>query len=128
MLQHSVEIFYDFLFAAPLRDPTRGPKFLPKSMNLTFDMKVVYKEYKERCPPEVSLAVCPDSAHQLVVQEADVGDGQGQDLLLTRKTRIKYSVYIFYKIIGIRCLSNHSGFDFDSCGLNSPYQHSPVHF
>ena len=38
--------------------------------------------------PEVCLSVCPHSAHQLVVEEADVGDGQGQDFLLNRKTII----------------------------------------
>lgn len=83
ILQHSVKIFDDILFAAPFRDATRGPKFL--SGNISYLMLSLDVGNKI---PEVCLPVCPHSAHQLVVQEADVRDGQGQDLLLNRKTII----------------------------------------
>ena len=44
--------------------------------------------------PEVHFTVCPHPAHQLVVQEADVGDGQGQDLLLQMRSLRKCWVQI----------------------------------
>ena len=83
IFQHSVKIFNDILFAAPFRDATRGPKFLSGSISyLILSLDVGNKI------PEVCLPVCPHSAHQLVVQEADVRDGQGQNLFLNRKTFI----------------------------------------
>ena len=92
ILQHSVKIFDDILFAAPFRDAARGSKFLSGSIfYLIFSLDDANKT------PEVCLSVCPHSAHQLVVEEADVGDGQGQDFLLNRKTIInKRSSKIFF--------------------------------